>query len=154
MKVSELQPRQGKVDIIVELVEKGEVREFSKFGKSGRVCNATVKDDSGTIKLTLWNDDIDKVNVGDKVELKNGFVNEYQGEMQLTAGRFGSLEVVGSKKETTEESKKQDEKEESGTKESDEDGEEEKPAKKTTEEEKPATEKLPEDISVEEELVE
>ena len=94
MQLSELRPRHGKVDIEAEVTEKGEVRTFDKFGKQGRVCNATIKDASGQIKLTLWNDEIDQVNVGDKVKITNGYVNEFQGEMQLTAGRFGKLEIL------------------------------------------------------------
>jgi replication factor A1 len=94
MKVNELQPRQGKVEVEVEIVEKGEVREFQKFGNPGRVCTAIAKDDTGQIKLTLWNEEIDQVEVGDKVKVTNGYVNEFQGEKQLTAGRFGKLEVT------------------------------------------------------------
>ncbi len=94
MKIEELQPRQSGVNIEVEVVELGDTREFEKFGKKGRVCNALVKDDSGQIQLTLWNDDIDKIKPGDKVKITNGFVNEFQGEKQLTAGRMGSLEVM------------------------------------------------------------
>jgi len=94
MKISELQPRQGKVDIVVTVESKDEPRTFEKFGKEGRVCNAKVKDDSGSMKLTLWNDEIDKVNEGDKVHVINGYVNEFQGEMSLTAGKFGKLEIV------------------------------------------------------------
>jgi len=94
MKINELKPRQGKVDIEVEITEIGDTREFQKFGKPGRVATAVAKDGSGEIKLTLWNDEIDMVKVGDKVKITNGYVNEFQGEMQLTAGRFGKLEVV------------------------------------------------------------
>ncbi len=93
-KINELKPRLGKVDIEVEVVSKGDVREFNKFGTTGRVCNATAKDDTGEVKLTLWNEDIDKVKEGDKVKITNGYVNEFQGEMQLTSGRFGKLEVI------------------------------------------------------------
>ncbi|MBU2589605.1 MAG: DNA-binding protein [Nanoarchaeota archaeon] len=94
MKISELKPRQGKVDIEVEITDIGDIREFQKSGKPGRVANATIKDDSGEMKLTLWNDEIDMVDVGNKIKITNGYVNEFQGEMQLTAGRFGKLEVV------------------------------------------------------------
>ncbi|HLC56397.1 MAG TPA: SOSS complex subunit B family protein [Candidatus Nanoarchaeia archaeon] len=94
MEIKELKPRQGKVDIEAEVISIEEVREFNKFGKVGRVCNATIKDDSGTIKLTLWNDDIDKVKVGSKIKITNGYVNEFQGEKQLTAGKLGKLEVL------------------------------------------------------------
>ena len=94
MNISELKARQGKVEVEGKITEKGEIRTFNKFGKEGRVCNATLEDESGKIKITLWNDEIDKVQVGNKVKISNGYVNEYQGEKQLTAGRFGKLEIV------------------------------------------------------------
>ena len=107
MQISDLKPRQGKVDIEVEVVSIDPVREFQKFGKVGRVANCTVKDDSGEIKLTLWNDDIDKVKVGSKIKITNGYINEFQGEMQLTAGRFGKLEVIDKGSETISEETKE-----------------------------------------------
>ena len=94
MKLSELQARQGNVEVQVEVVKKEEIRTFSKFGKEGRVCNAIVKDASGEMKLSLWNEQIDQVNVGDKVKVTNGYVSEWQGEKQLSTCKFGSLEVV------------------------------------------------------------
>ncbi|HLC37201.1 MAG TPA: OB-fold nucleic acid binding domain-containing protein [Candidatus Nanoarchaeia archaeon] len=94
MKISELKPRQGKIEIEVEIVSIDPPREFNKFGNVGKVANAIVKDDSGEMKLTLWNDEIDKVKPGIKVKITNGYVSEFQGEKQLTAGRFGKLEVL------------------------------------------------------------
>lgn len=94
MKIKELQPNQGKVDVTVEVVSKEQPRTFSKFGKDGRVCNAIVKDDSGQIKLTLWNDETDMIDVGDTIQITNGYVKEWQGELQLSAGRFGKMEVI------------------------------------------------------------
>jgi replication factor A1 len=94
MNISEIQVREGKINVEAEVTDLGEIREFDKFGKKIKVCNATFKDESGEIILTLWNDEIDKVKVGDKVKITNGYCNEYQGEKQLTAGKFGNLEVV------------------------------------------------------------
>ena len=101
MAIKDLQIRQGKVDITVDVVEKSEARTFNKFGNAGRVANAKVRDESGEITLTLWNDDIDKVNVGDKVHVTNGYVSEWQGEPQLSTGKFGSMEVVGKAETST-----------------------------------------------------
>ena len=95
MQVKDLKPKQGNIDIIVDVIDLGETREFQKFGKPGKVATAIAKDETGDVKLTLWNDDIEKVKAGDKVHLTNGYVNEWQGEMQLTTGRMGKLEVVG-----------------------------------------------------------
>ena len=95
MKISDLKPKQGNVDIVVDVIDVEFPREFQKFGKPGKVATAVAKDETGDIKLTLWNEDIDKVKAGDKIHLTNGYVNEWQGEMQLTTGRMGKLEVVG-----------------------------------------------------------
>lgn len=103
MAIKDLKIREGNVDIIVDIVDVGEVREFEKFGKTGRVATAIVKDETGDIKLTLWNDSIDQVKAGDKVHIINGYVSEWQGEPQLTTGKLGKLEVVGESKETKEE---------------------------------------------------
>ena len=104
MQVKDLQPRQGKVDIVLDLVDVGEPREFEKFGRAGRVTTAVAKDETGDIKITLWNDDIDKVKSGDKIKITNGYVSEWQGEMQLSTGKFGTLEVV---KESEEDKKEE-----------------------------------------------
>lgn len=94
MLLSEIAPRQGKIDVEVEIVSMEEPKEFEKFGKKGRVANALIKDSSGEMKMTLWNDEIDMVKPGDKIKISNGYCNEFQGEKQLTAGRFGKLEVI------------------------------------------------------------
>ncbi len=95
MKISEIQARQGKIDVEVEVISKEEPKEFEKKdGNKGKVCGCMIKDDSGEIKLTLWNDDCEKVNVGDKVKITNGYCNEFQGEKQLSASRYGQLEIV------------------------------------------------------------
>ncbi len=99
MNISELTPKQGNVNIIVEIVDIGEVREFTKFGRPGRVATATAKDESGEIKFSLWNEQIDQVKQGDRVKITNGYVSEWQGEKQLTTGRMGTLEIVNDETE-------------------------------------------------------
>ncbi len=94
MNIKDLKPRMGSVNLVVTVVDKGDAREFDKFGKKGRVCTATVQDETGKVALTLWNEDVDKVGVGDKLEMTNGWVGEYQGELQLSAGKFGQLKVL------------------------------------------------------------
>ncbi|MBI2522840.1 hypothetical protein HYW19_00455 [Candidatus Woesearchaeota archaeon] len=103
MAIKDLKARQGNVELVVDIIDVGEPREFEKFGKSGRVATAVAKDETGDIKLTLWNDQIDQVKAGDKVHITNGYVSEWQGEKQLTTGKMGKLEVVGESQETNEE---------------------------------------------------
>jgi len=98
MKISELKAGQGKVDVEAKVKSKADPRVMNKYGKELKVANAVVEDDSGEIKLTLWNEDADKVNAGDTIKITNGYVSEYNGEKQLTSGKFGKLEVVSSGK--------------------------------------------------------
>lgn len=93
-KISELMIKQGNVEVEGTITEIGEVRTFNKYGKELHVANAVLQDDSGSIQLTLWNDDAARFKQGDKVKISNGFVNEYQGEKQLTSGKFGSIEKI------------------------------------------------------------
>ena len=94
MEISELQAGQGKVDVEGEIVSMTPVRIINKGDTSLKVANAVLKDSSGQIKLTLWNDDADKVKVGSIVKITNGYVSEFQSEKQLSPGKFGKLEVV------------------------------------------------------------
>ena len=94
MKISELKVGE-KADIEATVTDIDEPRSFVRFGKSLRVATATLKDDSGEIKMSLWNEDIDKVKVGDKIKLENGFCKEFQDEKQITTGKLGKIEVLG-----------------------------------------------------------
>ncbi len=94
MQIKDLQPRQGKVELTATVIEKGDARDIATANFSGKVCNAKLKDETGTIKLSLWNDQVVQVDVGDIIKVSNGYVSEYQGEMQLSTGKFGKLEVV------------------------------------------------------------
>jgi len=95
MKIKELKPATGFEEMIVEVVSKGEPRAFASASGQGTVCNAAVKDEDGEeVSLTLWNDDYKKVNDGDKVKISNGWVTEYKGKIQISAGKKGTLEVI------------------------------------------------------------
>lgn len=94
MKISELQINQGKVDVEAEVKSVEEPKSFNKFGRELKLANAIISDDSGEVKLTLWNDDVEKVKAGNKIKITNGYVSEFKGEKQLTSGKFGKLEII------------------------------------------------------------
>lgn len=77
-----------------EVVEKGEVREFSRYGRLGRVCTCKIKDASGEMDLTLWNDEVDAVQQGDKMKLADGWCKEWNGRMQASTGKNGKIEKL------------------------------------------------------------
>ena len=91
MKVKEVKAKQSIPEIELEVVSKGEVRDFANDRGSGKVCSAAAKDDTGEIKITLWNEQCDQIQEGDKVKIENGWCSEYQGEKQVSTGKFGKL---------------------------------------------------------------
>ena len=95
MKIIELKPGMKRVELTAKVIEKSDPREVTtRFGDTSRVATAVVQDDSGTIKLSLWNETIDQVNVNDTVKIENGYVTTFKGETQLNVGRYGKLSVV------------------------------------------------------------
>lgn len=78
----------------VEIIEKGEIREFSRYGRLGKVCTCKIKDESGDMQLTLWNDETDQFAQGDKVKLTDGWCKEWNGNMQASTGKNGKLEKL------------------------------------------------------------
>jgi len=83
------------VNIEGTVERKGEARTVNKkAGGTIDVCDAYLVDEAGEIKLTLWGDDIPKVNNGDKLKITNGYTNSFKGEVSLTKGKFGQMEVV------------------------------------------------------------
>lgn len=94
MEIKDLKPKTGDVEIEVEVESVTEPREFQKFGKTGNVATATVKDKTGSIKMSLWNEQIDLVKQAKKIKITQGYVNVWQDEPQLTTGKFGKIEVV------------------------------------------------------------
>lgn len=90
MKISELRPDSRGVEITAKILEISEAREVTtRRGEQSRVATAVVSDDSGTVKLNLWNEQIDQVKVNDTVTIENGYVNSFRGENQLNVGRYG-----------------------------------------------------------------
>jgi hypothetical protein len=67
---------------------------FTRFGEQARVSNVLIADETGTIKLCLWNERINSVSVDSVIEIKNASVAKFRGENQLRLGRNGTLSMV------------------------------------------------------------
>jgi replication factor A1 len=96
LKIEELEDGMKRVNVVGKIVQKSEAREVRSRYKDEtyRVADALIDDDSGTIKLTLWNEQIDRVNVNDRVKIDNGYITTFRGEIQLNVGRYGTLTIV------------------------------------------------------------
>lgn len=96
MKINEIQDGARSVNVEANVIAKSDVREVkSRYtSETYRVADATLEDETGTIKLTLWNEDIDRVRVDDRVKIENGYTKSFRGEVQLNSGKYGTLTVL------------------------------------------------------------
>ena len=85
-----------RVEVEAVVMEKGNPRQVqSRFkDETYTVADAIVQDETGTIKLTLWNEQIDQVQVGNRIKIENGYVTSFKAEIQLNVGKYGKLTVL------------------------------------------------------------
>lgn len=85
------------VNLIARVVGKSDLRNvFSRFGDSFALSIATISDGTGSMRLPLWNAQIDKVSIGDTVQIENGRIRTFRGELQVSVGKNSKLEVITS----------------------------------------------------------
>jgi len=95
LQIKDLTAETKLVNLKATVIEKSIIRMvFSRFGDALLVSNAIISDDTGSTKLTLWNNQIEAISVGDAVEIENGQVKTFRGELQVSVGRRGKLQVV------------------------------------------------------------
>ncbi len=91
-KVRDLTPNSKQVNVLAKVVNIGEPKEvMGKFGDPRKVCEAVVGDDTATIILSLWNEQIGSITKDEIVLIDNGYVSLVRGHMRLNVGRYGNL---------------------------------------------------------------
>ena len=97
--VGDLSPSSRNVNIIVKVVEKSDVREIisRRDGSQHKVGDATVGDETGIVLLTLWDDMIEKLEIGHTYKIRNSFTSIFKGSLRLNLGRYGTVEEMKEK---------------------------------------------------------
>jgi len=98
--------RKSIVDLSVEMRDvdiEGKVAKvfpptsFEREGKQGKVQNIVIGDESGTVRVTFWNEDVEKVKdlqEGDVIRIQHGYVKEgFRGGVEYHAGRRSDIQI-------------------------------------------------------------
>jgi replication factor A1 len=94
-KIGDLKVGMKKVSVKAEVLEIPQSKVvYTRYGTTACVSNTLIKDETGSMKMSLWNRQISMVHKGDVIDVKNGEVAWYSGERQLRLGRSGSLSVI------------------------------------------------------------
>jgi replication factor A1 len=93
-KVGDLTPQSKAVNVTAKVVSKTEIREIpmGRDGSAHKVSDALIGDETGVVYLTLWDDNIEKVNEADTVRIENGYVTLFKGNIRLNIGKYGKLD--------------------------------------------------------------
>ncbi|MDI6917211.1 MAG: single-stranded DNA-binding protein [Thermoplasmatales archaeon] len=94
-KIKDLRPDTKKTNVLAKVVSIGEPKEIpSRFGEAKKVAEAVIGDETGTILLSLWQEQIGTLKEEDVIAIENGFVSlvpRRKGKMHLNVGRYGTL---------------------------------------------------------------
>ena len=94
MNINELSIKEKSVTVKGTIIDISTVKTFARFGNPGKIAVAVLKDETGKIDLTLWDEEADKFKVGDEVVVEDGKVKEFRGVKQISAGTKGSIKKV------------------------------------------------------------
>lgn len=77
-----------------KIVSKSEPRSVRTRYGDRSVADATLEDDTGTINMSLWEQQIDLVDIDDTVKITGAYITEFNNQLQLNIPRSGVLEVA------------------------------------------------------------
>ncbi len=104
-KIADLKPN-SEYTVIGMVKNVYDSRKFKrKNGKSGKVINLDISDDTGSCRLVLWNNDVELVknkdiSEGSIVKIINGYTKDGYSGVEINLGRWGLLEVESNEQMT------------------------------------------------------
>ncbi|WP_436934059.1 single-stranded DNA binding protein [Halovenus marina] len=89
---------QSDVALVGLVLDTDSVRTFSRDdGSEGKVSNLALGDETGRVRVTLWDEQADQateLDPGETVEIVDGYVRERDGDLELHVGDRGAVRVV------------------------------------------------------------
>lgn len=94
MKIADIRLGMSAITVEAKVVDIGEPRDVNtKYGVKS-VADAMLEDDTGQIKLSLWETQIEAISVGDKVAVHGAYVTQFRNVLQLSIPKMGKLEKL------------------------------------------------------------
>ena len=75
----------------VESIQGQRTVQSRKNNEELKVADVTLSDDTGSIKLVLWNDQIPQVRLDSRIRIEEGYVKSYRDELQMSVGKWGMI---------------------------------------------------------------
>jgi len=107
-KIADIKDGMGDINISGRVLDIQDIRIFKKKdGSDGRVCNILIGDETGKMRVTLWDDKTDfttDLNIDDSVEIINGYAreNNFNQQVEVQIGTHGVIKKTDAPVEYTE----------------------------------------------------
>jgi ssDNA-binding replication factor A large subunit len=96
-KIGNLSESMGSVNVAALATQVSEERQFvRRDGTEGKVRSVLLEDDTGTVRLSMWDEDADKaeeMEEGTIIVVENGYTRAGYGGIDLNVGRNGRLHI-------------------------------------------------------------
>lgn len=80
------------VDMALKVLSVSEPKQIiTGSGIEHEIVEVDVEDETGKIKLVLWDDRAIPLEAGDVVQVRNGFVSSFKGEWKINVGKSGEV---------------------------------------------------------------
>jgi replication factor A1 len=92
--IKDLRTGMSHINLKAKILEVAEPKHVvTRYGNNASVAKALISDETGIIKLCLWNGQIAAVSAGDTVQIENAQVSAFRGERQMSLGKTGTINV-------------------------------------------------------------
>jgi replication factor A1 len=109
VQVKDIKPGMNNITLTVHVASVSKPRKVStKYGEA-TVAQAVVEDETGSITLNLWRDQVNLVKPGDVIRIENAYTREFRGKVELSIGRNGRIVVLKREEQREEETFEEEE---------------------------------------------
>lgn len=94
VKIGQIRAGMRNMKVTGRLKEVGKPREIdTRFGPA-TLATAILEDETGSVRLNLWREQIEVAKVGDTIVLENAFAREFGGVVEVNIGADGKIAVL------------------------------------------------------------
>ena len=95
LKIKEIYAGMRSVTTVGKITRKFDVREFARGESTGKVCSIILGDETGTIRVVFWNEQVDLINdvkEDDVLLIEDAYVRENNNNREIHLGKSGHFE--------------------------------------------------------------
>ncbi|MFQ6088066.1 MAG: DNA-binding protein [Candidatus Methanofastidiosia archaeon] len=94
MKIEEVKSGMNNVEVTGVVVDKEKPRKINTRYGPALLSKAKIEDESGSIGLNLWRDQVNLLEMGDKVKIEGAFAKIFKDQLELNLKRDSKVTVL------------------------------------------------------------